>query len=236
MPLSETLDHLGILCIDTSGIDPVMRSLDTDWKPDAEPKGLESLVLGVPDGPYLNLATPHGLQYFEMTLERLGKNGCEIKRIHSLSDIDIINDNHLRLMNAEIARAHATWYTEYGHLYGAKMTDAVEQGRTVGDDEIERLRAETIKFREKVEEEMTAEGIDAWICPPTQDSAPEGLSSTGSPIMNFSWTHGGLPVLSLPSGKDERGLPHGVQIVGCFGKDEILVASMHDIYDILNGS
>ena len=170
-----------------------------------------------------------------MTLKKLQKNGCKIKRITTLPDIDAINDNHLRLMNAEIARAHAAWYTEYGHLYGTKMSDAIEQGRTVGDNEIKRLKAGTIKFRARVEEEMKSEEIDAWICPPTQDSAPEGLSSTGSPIMNFSWTHGGLPCLSLPSGNDEAGLPHGVQIVGYFGKDEELVASSNDLHETLNG-
>jgi len=236
MPLSKTLDHLGIFCTDPTGIDPVMQVLDADWKPDVAKKGLEHFILGVPDGPYLNLAASHGLDFFEMTLEKLKNNGCRIKRIKTLFDIDIINDNHLRLMSAEIARAHARWYTEYGHLYSTKMSGAIDQGRTVGDNEIVRLKMETIKFRKRVEEEMKFEKIDAWICPPCQDSAPEGLNSTGSPIMNFSWTHGGLPVLTLPSGKDEAGLPHGVQLVGYFGKDERLVASAHDIYDILSGS
>jgi len=235
MPLSETLDHLGILCADHSGIDPIMQILDIGWNSGASRKYSDRLVLGVPDGPYLNLANPHGLQYFEMTLKKLLNNDYQIKRITTLSDIDVINDNHLRLMHAEIARAHAEWYNEYGHLYGAKMSDGVLQGQTVGDDEIETLRAETFKFRGRVEEQMKSEGIDAWICPPTQDSAPEGLSSTGSPIMNFSWTHGGLPCLTFPSGNDEAGLPHGVQIVGYFGKDEELVASSNDLHETLNG-
>jgi Asp-tRNA(Asn)/Glu-tRNA(Gln) amidotransferase A subunit family amidase len=234
MPLSDTLDHLGIFCEDPSGIDLFMHVLAPDWSSDASPKGIRSPVLGVPDGPYLNLAAPQCLQYFEMTLERVQRKGFQIKRINTLSNIHIINDNHLRLMKAEIAKSHASWYEDYGHLYGAKMTEAVDQGCMVGDAELEKLRAETTKFRMKVEEQMKSEAIDAWICPPTQDTAPEGLSSTGSPIMNFSWTHGGLPCLSLPSGKDEAGLPHGVQIVGYFMKDEALIASIHDLFDILD--
>ena len=81
MPLSDTLDHLGIFCEDPSGIDLFMHVLAPDWSSDASPKGAGSPVLGVPDGPYLNLASPHGLQYFEMTLERLQSEGFQIKRI-----------------------------------------------------------------------------------------------------------------------------------------------------------
>ncbi|MCD4718010.1 MAG: amidase, partial [Desulfobacterales bacterium] len=234
MPLSETLDHLGILCEDLSGIDPLMHVLDDGWSSDTALKGEGNPVLGVPDGPYLNLATPHGLKYFEMTVESLIKKGFEIKRITTLSNIDEINDNHLNLMHAEIARSHASWYEQYGNLYSTKMSEGFKKGSMIDNEGIEKLKKETIKFRMKVEEEMKSEGIDAWICPPTMDSADEGLSSTGSPIMNFSWTHGGLPCLSLPSIKDEAGMPHGIQLVGYFMKDEELVASVQGLYDTLN--
>jgi len=85
----------------------------------------------------------------------------------------------------------------------------------------------------KIEEQMTSERIDAWICPSTTDSAPEGFDSTGSPIMNFAWTYGGLPAISLPVGKDDLGLPHGLQVVGFFNQDEVLVARALLLYDAL---
>ena len=234
MPLSKTLDHLGIFCADPSGIDPFMRVLATDWRSARVQKDPGSPVFGVPDGPYLGLATPHGRKYFERTLERLHAAGLQIKHIPFLQNIEEINDHLLRLMWAEIARSHDAWYRGYGHLYSAKMRDAVEQGRKIGDGEHAALRAETSAFRRQVEEKMHAEGIDAWLCPSTMDSAPEGLDSTGSPIMNFSWTFGGFPALSLPADKDDLGLPHGLQVVGFFMKDEELVAGAQMLHDAIS--
>ena len=51
MPLSETLDHLGILCEDPSGIDPIMQILDVDWKPYAVQKALIASCSGSLTGP-----------------------------------------------------------------------------------------------------------------------------------------------------------------------------------------
>ena len=93
-----------------------------------------------------------------------------------------------------------------------------------------------LTLKKRLEEEMQSEGIEAWICPSCLDRAPKGLESTGSPIMNLPWTQAGLPALTLPSGKDDAGLPHGVQLVGYFGEDEALVASARAIYAILKGA
>ena len=67
--------------------------------------------------------------------------------------------------------------------------------------------------------------IDCWACPSVTDLAPQGLSSTGDPIMNVPWSNSGLPTISVPSGFDPCGLPHGIQLVGKFMQDEELVCS-----------
>ncbi|MFC1580423.1 hypothetical protein ACFL4N_05860 [Thermodesulfobacteriota bacterium] len=145
-----------------------------------------------------------------------------------------MNDHLLRLMWVEIAGSHASWFEEYGHLYSAKMTDAVKQGQGVGVEEHQHLMAEGAGLRRKMEEQMASEGIDAWICPSTTDSAPEGFDSTGSPIMNFPWTYGGFPVISLPVGMDDLGLPQGLQVVGVFNQDEVLTARAQLLFDALS--
>jgi Asp-tRNA(Asn)/Glu-tRNA(Gln) amidotransferase A subunit family amidase len=43
--------------------------------------------------------------------------------------------------------------------------------------------------------------------------------------MNLPWTHAGLPAISLPTGVDDAGLPHGLQCVGRFMQDERLLAA-----------
>jgi Asp-tRNA(Asn)/Glu-tRNA(Gln) amidotransferase A subunit family amidase len=71
---------------------------------------------------------------------------------------------------------------------------------------------------------MAQAGIDVWVCPSAPGPAPEGITSTGSPLMNLPWTHAGMPAISLPAGRAANGLPLGLQCVGAFMEDENLLA------------
>ena len=66
---------------------------------------------------------------------------------------------------------------------------------------------------------------DAILCPAALGTAPEGLSSTGNPIMQTVWTFAGLPSLNLPVLHLSNGLPLGVQAVGAYGNDARLLRS-----------
>lgn len=70
------------------------------------------------------------------------------------------------------------------------------------------------------------EKYDAILCPAALGSAPQGLESTGNPIMQTVWTFGGLPCVNLPFLSDEQGLPIGVQAVGAFRQDGRLLRSL----------
>jgi Asp-tRNA(Asn)/Glu-tRNA(Gln) amidotransferase A subunit family amidase len=63
------------------------------------------------------------------------------------------------------------------------------------------------------------ERYDAILCPAALGSAPEGLDSTGDPLMSTVWTFGGLPALNLPLLTLSDGLPFGIQAVGGFRDD-----------------
>jgi Asp-tRNA(Asn)/Glu-tRNA(Gln) amidotransferase A subunit family amidase len=42
--------------------------------------------------------------------------------------------------------------------------------------------------------------------------------------MNLPWTHAGLPTLTLPAGKNQQGLPLGLQLTAGWYADEHLLA------------
>ena len=71
---------------------------------------------------------------------------------------------------------------------------------------------------------MTAAEIDLWVCPSACGPAPIGIHATGDPNMNLPWTHAGLPVITLPAGWSDNGLPLGLQFIAPFGADELLLS------------
>lgn len=66
---------------------------------------------------------------------------------------------------------------------------------------------------------------DAILCPAALGTAPQGLASTGNPIMQTVWSFAGLPSLNLPLLTLSNGLPLGVQAVGSYQNDARLLRS-----------
>ncbi len=79
-------------------------------------------------------------------------------------------------------------------------------------------------FRRYELAEMEEHELDLWLTPSAVGAAPAGLESTGDPVMNLPWTQAGLPVLSVPAGRNAKGLPLGLQLIGRWWSDEKLLA------------
>jgi Asp-tRNA(Asn)/Glu-tRNA(Gln) amidotransferase A subunit family amidase len=69
------------------------------------------------------------------------------------------------------------------------------------------------------------EHFDAILCPAALGGAPQGLTSTGNPLMQTVWSFAGLPALSMPLLGISGGLPLGVQAVGALHNDGRLLRS-----------
>ena len=180
-------------------------------------------VLGVPEGPYLEQASAEGLAAFEHQLERLEHAGYTVRRVKALEEIETINQQHSRLVFAEMAQVHSEWFTHFESLYRPRTALAIREGREVSTEELSALRASPPKLRTELQTLMAQAGIDLWVCPSAPGPAPKGISSTGSPLMNLPWTHAGMPAISLPAGYTTNGLPLGLQCVGAYMADESLL-------------
>jgi Asp-tRNA(Asn)/Glu-tRNA(Gln) amidotransferase A subunit family amidase len=220
---SESVDTIGIFMQDVSGMALVAPLLCKNWQlpesaiPDALP------VIGVPDGPYPAQASPEGLSAFERQLTLLEKAGVTVRRVKALEDIEAINQRHTRLIFAEMAQVHATWFAQYGPLYRPRTAAAIREGQEVSTEELTVCRAGRGELRAKLELLMAQTGIDLWVCPAAPGPAPEGITTTGNSIMNLPWTYAGMPAISLPAGRAANGLPLGLQCIAPFMADERLV-------------
>jgi len=219
---SRTLDQIGFFTQDVAGAALAASVLCEPWKPVSTWKTLP--VLGVPTGPYLQQAEPEGLKAFEQHLSKLEAIGCTVKSVPALHHIADLNALHRRLVFAEFAREHAKPYAMHASLYRKRTAEIIEIGKTVSDQELAGLKANCSALRKELETAMADAGIDLWVCPSALGPAPEGIQATGDPNMNLPWTHAGMPAITLPAGRSEKGLPLGLQFVAPFGEDEKLLA------------
>ncbi len=228
---SKSVDQVGVFGQDVAGLQQAGSVLCRGWA-QRSPGGRPAL--GVPMGPYLEQAEGTGLRAFEHQVEQLQAAGYEVKWVEALADIVGINQRHQRLIAAEMARVHASWFAEYGALYRPRTAALIQEGKEVRAEAEENARAGCLRLRVELEKLMGGNGIDVWICPSAPGPAPEGLDSTGDPVMNLPWTHAGLPVLGLPAGRAASDLPLGLQCVAGFMQDEVLLAWGEELAAVLS--
>ncbi len=223
---SRSADHVGFFTQDLEGMTLAAKELCRGWR---EINVNYKPVLGVPRGRYLDQTTMEGLNAFEEQLLRLSEGGYRIIEISALDDLDQINLWHRKLIAAEMAEEHSRLYRSHGDLYRPKTVEIIEEGLMVSEQDLKEARQRQKELRERLETAMRSAGIDLWVSPAAPGPAPEGLSSTGNPVMNLPWTNSGLPSISIPSGRNEKGLPFGLQLAAPFMGDELLLYWSQDI-------
>jgi len=232
IPLSESVDHVGVFTQDTAGVSLVAPLLCDSWR--TLPAPTERPTIGVPDGAYLEQASDTALDAFEDHLDALTAAGYDVIRVDAMSDIDAVNERHKRLVAADAAVAHEDWYREYGERYADETSDLIVEGLEATMETVAVGRRSRGELRGDLTDSMDDRGIDLWIAPAAPGPAPEGIDSTGDPVMNLPWTHAGLPTVTVPASTTDEGLPLGVQFAGRLGADEDVLRWIHGVSDALS--
>ncbi|MGH3491474.1 MAG: amidase family protein, partial [Actinopolymorphaceae bacterium] len=112
----------------------------TDQGPDRHP------VLGIPDGPYLELATADALQAYARQVERLREAGYAVRPIPALADIaDVVQRNNL-INLVELARTHESWFATYEDRYREQSATAIREGQRIAPEAYERALTERKEY------------------------------------------------------------------------------------------
>jgi len=225
IPLAPSLDHVGFFTADVEGAILVASILCQDW---TENRASPPLVFGVPEGPYLEKTSEDGRVHFRETCDRLSNVGFEIRSVEMLRDFEEITAQNNALLAGEAAMVHREWFGIYSNSYHEKTAELIRRGGTVDSDFLEVCRRGREGLRARIMEEMQKHRVSVLLAPATVGPAPQGLDSTGDPVMNLPWTYAGLPAVSIPSGRFQ-GLPMGLQLVGPWMGDEALLAVAQEI-------
>ncbi|MFH0866019.1 MAG: amidase [Bacteroidota bacterium] len=230
IPFSESADHIGFFTQDIEGCILASSILCERWNTaTAGEYHKESIVIGVPEGKYLEQASPEILVAFEKQIKILEGIGISVKRINTFENIDEINRIHRLMVAAEMTEVHKNWFEKYSSLYCSHSKEIIETGMKVNEQELESARNGRFQLRQELESLKNISNIDLWISPATLTLPPEGIKSTGSPLMNLPWTYAGFPAITVPAGKMKNNLPVGLQFCGSFNEDEKLLGLIKGI-------
>jgi Asp-tRNA(Asn)/Glu-tRNA(Gln) amidotransferase A subunit family amidase len=116
----------------------------------------------------------------------------------------------------EGARSHYERWCEFGDRIGERLAALVQRGMGVPQSEYEDSLGLIRDTRAPCEGQIL-------LTPAAIGSAPEGLASTGDPVMNAVWTALGAPALTIPM--QTTGLPLGLQLIAAPHADALLLAN-----------
>ncbi len=159
---------------------------------------------------------------FEQALAKLAKAGAQIGRWDWPAEFANVLDLHTQIMAVEAAMYHRSSFLHHRSQYGPKITELLDQGLRIPAvdyvaalDQLQALRKQATHW---------LGDWDALIMPSTTTTAPASLETTGDKTMQAPWSCAGLPVVGIPCGLAEDGMPGGVQLIGRPGQEESLLA------------
>lgn len=224
VPLAYSMDHPGpmatcvrdvaILLQVMAGPDPQDNTAHHRAVPDyvAEiEKRKQPPRLGLLRGLFADLADAPMANLMENVQSRLSAQGASIIDVGLPAAFSEVLDRHRIVMAVEAAAFHKERLEKHPEDYLPNITSLLAEGLSCPAPEYARTKT----HQQQLQEEMLCcfENADVLLAPATRGAAPD-TSTTGDPAFNSPWSYTGLPVVSIPAGWTEDGMPLAIQFIG----------------------
>ena len=156
-------------------------------------------------------------------VDALRRAGANVADITFPVGFDGLADAQWKIMAYATARSLTWERLTYPDLCSANLRAIFELGESLSDRDYGGARILANHSRVTLHEMLGRAGIDVLLAPAAPGEAPEGLESTGDPILNRVWTMLHMPCMTLPLLAGPAGRPMGVQLIGRIGRDWRLV-------------
>ena len=212
IPLSRSLDTLGPLApdVETAALAFAQMRGDRGWQA-PEPAPLSRYRLAVLQGWGEDLDAESSSAWSSMT---------EGLRQIPFPSRSALNDAGFSILLAEAAAFHRTWLETVPEKYGRDVLEPLQRGLTVTREEYVAALLSQSRLRAAADEALVSAGVDAVLAPATRIVAPRLTDRIERPDLTaytrpFNTT--GQPVVCLPV--PATPVPVGIQVVGRHGLD-----------------
>jgi Asp-tRNA(Asn)/Glu-tRNA(Gln) amidotransferase A subunit family amidase len=220
--LAESLDTVGIFANSVAMTEKIYLAVTAD---ESAPDLLASRYAFCRT-PQWHDASPDARTSIEEAIDKLRTAGIAVDDLR-LPDpfADIPHDTSI-VHDYEMRRSLLPEFRTARAMIDPSLAAAIESASSITGEQYGRAIVRLETRRSEMAGVISA--YDAVLCLAALSEAPEGLASTGSPLMNTSWTALYLPCITLPVLKGARGLPIGLQLVGKRNQDaRLLKAAIH---------
>jgi amidase len=145
-----------------------------------------------------------------------------VEWLHPDEDTDALQALHAGIMHYELARGLLPIWRSEPSALRAGTIEGLKKGLRVDPAQYGKMQRERAELESRWRRQFA--DYDVIVAPSAPGAAPEGLSTTGSSVLNRIWSLLGWPCVHLPCAMSSTGLPLGVQWVGKPGQDTALLS------------
>ncbi len=190
-----------------------------------------NLRIGLVRTAHWNEAEPCQRDIVETVADRLSRSDCEVEEVQIGPSDGALSFAQATVMAYEASRSLAHEYTMFRELLSSQIKELIASGWKTGFHEYMKARAMAELWQRKLE--TVFEQFDILLAPSAPGEAPLGLDSTGDPIFSRMWTLLQVPSITFPVGSGPNNLPLGIQLIGAYNKDDLLISHAQKIADLL---
>ncbi|MEP6971751.1 MAG: amidase, partial [Betaproteobacteria bacterium] len=175
------------------------------------------LDIVLPIDPLFDALSGDGQRAYGATVDALRSAGHRLSSRVLPIPLGAIDAMLTLLSTYEVARAHPHLLTFAPGAIDESLIDAIRQGLKIATEDYLHTRRQLAQAALAVFADAAT--ADAYLWPAAPGTAPEGLAWTGDWRFISPWTALGGPIVSMPAGLGDNGLPLGCLLCGRPGDD-----------------
>lgn len=173
-------------------------------------------------GPAWSEAGQGSREVLEQSRELLLERGTTVEEVPLPVEFDEIIEAQKCIQLHECTRTLSSYYENSAEKMSRKLRVDYEHGLGISDATMKGAYALVEKCKHSIARLFS--DYDLLLTPASSSSAPLANEGTGDPVFNRMWTALHLPCISLPFPRPSGNLPIGLQLVGGYRNDSLLLA------------